>query len=140
MMSDMVRFGVSMSAGLLKSLDDLLGKIGYKTRSEAIRDMVRSRLVEQEWADTNREVVGTITLVYSHEVRELTETLTAMQHHYTGEIVSTTHIHLDEHNCLEVLIVRGRSKRVREIADRLISTRGVKHGQLTTTTTGTKLG
>jgi CopG family nickel-responsive transcriptional regulator len=138
--SDMARFGVSMSAGLLRSLDDLLKKIGYKTRSEAIRDMVRKRLVEQEWADTGREVVGTVTLVYSHEVRELTETLTALQHQYTAEIVSTTHIHLDEHNCLEVLIVRGRSRRVREIADRLISTRGVKHGQLTTTSTGKKLG
>jgi len=138
-MGDMVRFGVSMSADLLASLDDLLKKIGYRTRSEAIRDMVRSRLVEQEWTDTVREVVGTITLVYSHEVRELTEALTALQHHYTDEIVSTTHIHLDEHNCLEVLIVRGRSHRVREIADRLISTRGVKHGRLTTTTTGKKL-
>ena len=138
-MSDMVRFGVSMSADLLASLDDLLDKVGYRTRSEAIRDMVRSRLVELEWADTDREVVGTITLVYSHEVRELTETLTALQHHYTAEIVSTTHIHLDEHNCLEVLIVRGRSQRVREIADRLISTRGVKHGRLTTTTTGKKM-
>lgn len=139
-MSDMVRFGVSMSAGLLANLDDLLEKIGYTSRSEAIRDMVRSRLVEQEWADTGREVVGTITLVYSHEIRELTETLTALQHHYTAEIVSTTHIHLDAHNCLEVLIVRGRSRRVREIADRLISTRGVKHGRLTTTTTGKQMG
>jgi len=138
--SDMVRFGVSMSAGLLANLDDLLEKIGYTSRSEAIRDMVRSRLVEQEWADTGREVVGTITLVYSHEIRELTETLTALQHHYTAEIVSTTHIHLDAHNCLEVLIVRGRSRRVREIADRLISTRGVKHGRLTTTTTGKQMG
>jgi CopG family nickel-responsive transcriptional regulator len=138
-MADMVRFGVSISADLLASLDELLDKIGYRTRSEAIRDMVRSRLVEQEWTDTGREVVGTITLVYSHEVRELTETLTALQHQYTAEIVSATHIHLDEHNCLEVLIVRGRSRRVRRIADRLISTRGVKHGRLTTTTTGKKL-
>jgi CopG family nickel-responsive transcriptional regulator len=139
-MGDMVRFGVSMSAELLNSLDALLSKIGYKTRSEAIRDMVRSRLVEQEWADAGREVVGTITLVFNHEIRELTEVLTALQHQYTREIISASHIHLDEHNCLEVLIVRGRSQRIREIADRLISTRGVKHGQLTTTTMGNKLG
>ncbi len=138
-MGDMVRFGVSMSRELLESLDALLHKIGYSSRSEAIRDMVRSRLVEQQWEGMDQEVVGTITLVYSHEVRELTEMLTAMQHHYTGEIVSTTHIHLDEHNCLEVLIVRGKSSRVREIAERVISTRGVKHGKLTTTTTGQRL-
>ena len=139
-MGKMVRFGVSMSAELLENLDTLLAKIGYSSRSEAIRDMVRNRLVEQEWEGTEREVVGTITLVYSHEVRELTEMRTTLQHHYTGEIISTTHVHLDEHNCLEVLIVRGKSQRVREIAEKLISTRGVKHGKLTTATTGKKLG
>lgn len=139
-MADMVRFGVSMSAELLESLDALLAKIGYSSRSEAIRDMVRSRLVEEEWQETGQEVVGTVTLVYSHEVRELTEMLTSLQHHYTAEIVSTTHIHLDEHNCLEVLIVRGKNQRIREIAEKLISTRGVKHGKLTTTTTGKELG
>jgi len=139
-MSDMARFGVSMSADLLKSLDALLAKIGYSSRSEAIRDMVRSRLVEEEWEELGREVVGTITLVYSHEVRELTEMLTSLQHRYCHEIVSTTHVHLDEHNCLEVLIVRGKNRKIREIAEKLISTRGVKHGKLTTTTTGRKLG
>ena len=139
-MGDMVRFGVSMSAELLESLDALLAKIGYSSRSEAIRDMVRSRLVEEEWQQTGQEVVGTVTLVYSHEVRELTEMLPYLQHHYTAEIVSTTHIHLDEHNCLEVLIVRGKNQRIREIAEKLISTRGVKHGKLTTTTTGKELG
>ena len=139
-MGDMVRFGVSMSAELLESLDALLAKIGYSSRSEAIRDMVRSRLVEEEWQETGQEVVGTVTLVYSHEVRELTEMLTSLQHNYTAEIVSTTHIHLDEHNCLEVLIVRGKNQRIREIAEKLISTRGVKHGKLTTTTTGKELG
>ena len=139
-MSEMIRFGVSMSAGLLKSLDALLEKIGYGSRSEAIRDLVRSRLVEEEWEQTGREVVGTITLVYSHEVRELTEILTSLQHQYCQEIISTTHIHLDEHNCLEVLIVRGKNRKIKEIAEKLISTRGVKHGKLTTTTTGRELG
>ena len=139
-MGEMVRFGVSMSAELLKSLDALLAKIGYRSRSEAIRDMVRSRLVEGEWEETGQETVGTITLVYSHEVRELTEMLTSLQHHYCQEIISTTHVHLDEHNCLEVLIVKGKNRKIREIAEKLISTRGVKHGKLTTTTTGKKLG
>jgi CopG family nickel-responsive transcriptional regulator len=139
-MSKMVRFGVSMSAELLDSLDALLEKIGYSSRSEAIRDLVRSRLVEEEWEEVGREAVGTITLVYSHEVRELTEVLTSLQHQYCQEIISTTHIHLDPHNCLEVLIVRGQNRKIKEIAEKLISTRGVKHGKLTTTTTGKELG
>jgi CopG family nickel-responsive transcriptional regulator len=138
-MKEAVRFGVSMSSALLKSFDKLLAKMGYGSRSEAIRDMIRSRLVEEEWKAADSETVGTITLVYNHEVRELTENLTSFQHQYCKQIISTMHVHLDKHNCLEVLIVRGKTSEVKKISNRLISTRGVKHGKLTMTTMGKKL-
>lgn len=138
-MKKTTRFGVSMEQDLLRSFDELLDKIGYSSRSEAVRDLIRKKLVEEEWKDTNREVVGIITIVYEHEMRELTESLTSIQHRHYKQIVSTMHVHLDKHNCLEVLIVRGKSATIKEIAERLISTRGVKHGRLTTTTTGKKL-
>lgn len=138
-MKEAVRFGVSMSPTLLKSFDELLAKMSYGSRSEAIRDMIRSRLVEEEWKSVDRETVGTITLVYNHEVRELTEILTSLQHQYCEQIISTMHVHLDKHNCLEVLIVKGKTGEIKKVADRLISTRGVKHGKLTMTTMGKKL-
>ena len=138
-MGKLVRFGVSMDSDLLGRFDDLLRRMGYGSRSEAIRDTIRERLVEQEWQEADGETVGTITIVYSHEGRELTRILTSLQHKYLKQIVSTMHIHLDEHNCLEVLVVRGRSKEIKNIAEKLISTKGVKHGKLTTTTTGKKL-
>jgi len=138
-MSDAVRFGVSMNQSLLKVFDELIAKIGYTNRSEAIRDLIRERLVQQEWQATDQKTVGTITLVYSHEVHELTETLTALQHKYHKQIISTMHIHLDKHNCLEVLIVRGKGNVIKKIADKLQSTKGVKHGKLITTTTGQKV-
>lgn len=138
-MKKTTRFGISMEQNLLRDFDKLLEKIGYSSRSEAIRDLIRERLVEEEWKDTNREVVGVITLVYDHKIRELTESLTDIQHHCYKQIISTMHIHLDHNNCLEVLIVRGKSVKIKEVAERLISTRGVKHGRLTTTTTGKEL-
>ena len=138
-MVDAVRFGVSMSKNLLKTFDQLIKTMGYRNRSEAIRDLIRERLVKQEWQLINKETVGTITLVYSHDIHELTEVLTTLQHKYHKQIVSTMHIHLDKHNCLEVLVVKGKGKEIRKIADRLLSTKGVKHGRLTTTTTGRKL-
>ncbi len=138
-MKDAVRFGVSMSEDLLKSFDGLIKDMGYRNRSEAIRDLIRERLVKQEWQFTDKETVGSITLVYSHDVGELTEVLTAMQHKYHRHILSTMHIHLDKHNCLEVLVVKGKGKEIKKIADRLLSTKGVKHGKLTTTTTGQRI-
>ncbi len=138
-MIDAVRFGVSMSKELLKNFDRLIKEMGYRNRSEAIRDLIRERLVQHEWQLTDQETVGTITIVYSHDVHELTEILTALQHKYHRQIISTMHIHLDRHNCLEVLVVRGRGNEIKKIADRLLSTKGVKHGKLTTTTTGRSL-
>jgi len=138
-MSELTRFGVSIDSQLIKKFDALVARKGYATRSEAIRDMIRDSLVEQEWEAEDRETVGTITIVYNHHTRELEHALTDMQHKSFHQIVSTLHVHLDAHNCLEVLVVKGLSREIRKIADRLIGTRGVKHGKLTTTTTGKEL-
>jgi CopG family nickel-responsive transcriptional regulator len=138
-MSGLTRFGVSIDSTLIKKFDALIRRKGYTTRSEAIRDMIRDGLVEQEWETENRETVGTITIVYNHHTRELEHALTDMQHKSFHQIVSTLHVHLDAHNCLEVMIVKGKSQEIKKIADRLIGTRGVKHGKLTMTTTGKEL-
>lgn len=130
------RFGISLDGGLLGRFDRLLAKKGYSNRSEAIRDLIRDALVKEEWEAGTAETAGTITLVYSHDTRELQDTLTDLQHRYHSQIVSTMHIHLDSHNCLEVLVVRGKGRDLKKIADRLIGTRGVKHGKLTLATTG----
>lgn len=133
------RFGISLEKALIEGFDNLIKKKGYSNRSEAIRDLIRDSLVMEEWEAGNVETVGTITLVYSHHTRELADTLTDLQHHYHTAIISAMHIHLDEHNCLEVLVVKGKGKDIRKISDRLIGTKGVKHGKLTVTTTGKHL-
>ena len=134
-----VRFGVSMSPKLLERFDDSIVRKGYANRSEAIRDLIRESLVEMEWETGDEEVVGTITIIYSHTMRELADKLTDFQHQAHHTIISTLHVHLDEHNCLEVMVVRGKSNLIREISERLISTKGVKHGKLTMTSVGDKL-
>jgi CopG family nickel-responsive transcriptional regulator len=133
------RFGVSMSRELLADFDRWIAEMGYQNRSEAIRKLIRERFVQREWESSKEEIVATITMVYSHEVRELTERLTEIQHKYCRQVISTMHIHLDGHNCLEILAIRGRAPAVKSIADRLLSTKGIKHGRLTTTSTGKKL-
>ena len=138
-MSKLTRFGVSIDGELIKKFDALINKKGYATRSEAIRDMIRDMLVEQEWESGKQETVGTITIVYNHHTRELEHALTDMQHKSFHQIVSTLHVHLDAHNCLEVMIVRGKSHEIKDIADRLIGAKGVKHGKLVMTTTGKEL-
>ncbi len=138
-MSGIARFGVSIDSQLIKKFDARIERKGYATRSEAIRDMIRDSLVEQEWESHDRETVATITIVYNHHTRELEHALTDLQHKSYRQIVSTLHVHLDAHNCLEVLVVKGKSHEIRKIADRLIGTKGVKHGKLTATTTGKEL-
>lgn len=135
-MATLERFGVSMEEELLARFDELVTVRGYTSRSEAIRDLVRQELVKEEWADPATEVVGTLTIVYEHHEHELANVLAELQHQYHESIICSTHVHLDAHNCLEVIIVRGRSSRVKYIANTLISTRGVKHGQLVSSTTG----
>lgn len=138
-MGKVERFSVSIERELLAMFDRFLKASGYPTRSEGIRDLIREKLVEDEWRDPKAHAVGVITIVYDHHRRELPEKLTELQHNFLREIVSTTHIHLDRHNCLEVIIVRGKSRRISRIADQLIGTKGVKHGRFVTTTTGKTL-
>jgi len=138
-MAGVSRFGVSIPRELVRAFDTRIRRKGYRTRSEAIRDIMRDYLVSGEWERGRGQVVGTVTIVYDHATRELSRALTDLQHRFHGAIACTTHVHLDEHNCLEVIVVKGRADQVRAIADRLISTRGVKHGKLVCTTTGGKL-
>lgn len=138
-MNEIIRFGVSLTDNLLKKFDRLIERKGYTNRSEAIRDLIRDSLVQEEWNAGAEETLGTITLVYNHHTRVLADVLTHLQHRYYQAILSTTHIHLDEHNCLEVLIVRGKGEEIKKISDRLIGTKGVKHGKLSLTTTGKDL-
>ncbi len=133
------RFGISLDSSLLKNFDSSISKKGYANRSEAIRDLIRDDLVKEEWNDGSKETVGTITIVYSHDTRELLSILTDIQHEFHNSVMSSTHVHLDSHNCLEVLIVKGKGKDIKRIADRLIGTKGVKHGKLSLTTTGRHL-
>jgi len=139
MKREIVRFGVSMEKGLLENFDRFISKKGYGNRSEAVRDLIRDFLVEEEWSIQREEMAGTITLVYNHHTRGLSDTLTSLQHQYHHLIISTMHIHLDKDNCLEVLVVKGRADKIKMVADQLISTRGVKHGKLTISTTGKEL-
>jgi CopG family transcriptional regulator, nickel-responsive regulator len=138
-MGQITRFGISMDDKLLSQFDEYISDHGYSSRSEAIRDLVRERLVKEEWTKETAETVGTITLVYNHHQRELTEKLNEQQHHWHSQILSTLHVHLDAHNCLEVLAVRGKPDVLRKISDQLISAKGVKHGKLVMTSTGKNL-
>lgn len=138
-MSKVTRFGVSLESQLLNQFDSLLKKTGYKNRSEAIRDMIRGLLVKKEWEEEDKEVIGILSLVFNHEKRELTEIINHIQHQNIGAIVSSTHIHLDSHNCLEVIILRGKSSVIKKISNQIQSTRNVKHAELIRTTIGKDL-
>jgi CopG family nickel-responsive transcriptional regulator len=137
-MSEITRFGVSLPNSLLTNFDHLIQQKGYPNRSEAIRDLIRDRLVKREW-ESNKETVGTITIVYNHHTRELSKVLTNLQHEFYKAIISALHVHLDHHNCLEVLVVKARGNELKKMSDRLIGTKGVKHGNLSLTTTGKNL-
>lgn len=130
---------MAIDAKLLERFDRLISKRGYTNRSEAFRDLIRDELVEHAWESPDSPVVGTVTLVYDHHVRQLGEKLTEMQHEHHRSILSTLHVHLDHDHCLEVLVVKGRAAEVRQIADAIISTKGVKHGRLTITSSGAEL-
>ncbi len=140
-MSEVVRFGVSTDERLLEKFDELIDRKGYVNRSEAVRDLIRNALVEDEWESggDSAESVGTVTLVYDHHSSDLSDKLTQHQHSHHEEIVSTLHIHLDAHNCLEVVVLRGCTQAIKQIADGLIGTKGVKHGKFVATTTGSGL-
>lgn len=134
----LVRFSVSIDQELVEAFDSLVEAQGYANRSEAIRDAMRSRLVRQEW-EKGDEVAGVITLLYDHHRHGVSEALTEIQHHALAEVISATHVHVDEDNCLEFVAVRGEARAIEKLADRMISLKGVKHGALTATSTGKKL-
>ena len=134
-METVTRFSVSLDKQLLR----MCREKGYDNRSLAIADMVRAQLVEHHHQFADQEIAGTITLVYDHHKPHLMELLTDIQHDHGELIIATLHVHLDHHNCLEVLAVRGRAGEIKAVADRLVAAKGVKHGRLTITTTGQDL-
>jgi CopG family nickel-responsive transcriptional regulator len=138
-MSGLTRFGVSLDETLLAKFDRVIARKGYTNRSEAIRDLIRDNLVREQWDVGTEQAVGTITLVYSHDVPDLGDRLTDLQHAHFRSIVSALHVHLDPHHCLEVLVLRGKAKDLKAIADRLIGTRGVRHGTFSATAEGRAL-
>ena len=138
-MGNTIRFGVSLDSELLERFDALCDQRGYETRSEAIRDLLRSTLVEQEWEDSGKDIAATLTLVYDHHKSDLAQKVTNAQHDAHHLIITTLHVHLDHHNCLEVLVLKGPGQEVRGLAERLIATKGVMFGKLSLATTGADL-
>lgn len=132
------RFGVSMEQEFLSRFDGYMRRKGYKNRSEAIRDLIRSVFVAQEWQE-NEKVAGALLVVYDHHRRDLVENLLGIQHDAQEYVVSTQHIHLDHHNCLEIIVVRGRARRIQDLYDRIQALKGIKHASLSMATTGRKI-
>ena len=136
-MPEVVRFGISIDERLLEKFDKHIDDKGYSNRSEAVRDLIRAALVEEQWEnDDQEELVGTVSLVYDHHTRELSDKLTEHQHSHHRNIISALHVHLDKHHCLEVVVIKGKAGEIKRLADELIGTKGVKHGKLMTSTTG----
>jgi CopG family nickel-responsive transcriptional regulator len=137
-MHHLSRFGVSLEEDLLSAFDQSITGLGYQNRSEAIRDLIRDHLIQKKVGKGDEEVVGVITLLYDHRTHHLSDLLAEMQHKATVAVNASLHIHLDAHNCLEVIVVRGTANKVHEVAGKLIATRGVQNGRLITTTTEIK--
>jgi CopG family nickel-responsive transcriptional regulator len=135
------RIGVSLENDLLEPFDELIAQKGYATRSEAIRDLIRDALVQRQWseASSRQEQVAVVTLVYDHDSSSLAQKLAHIQHENHKAVVSALHVHMDEHNCLEVLVLRGRAREVLRMGEGLISTKGVKYGKVVPATTGQAL-
>jgi len=125
-----VRFSVSMEPELLARFDEYLAGAGYPGRSKALRDLVRGRLAEQQLNSPRAAAVGVLSFIYNHDSAGLARRLMHLEHEHHAEVISTVHVHLDHHSCLEVLIMRGRADRLRALADRLSATRGVRQGRL----------
>lgn len=137
-MSELVRFGVSLEKSLLERFDDLIREKQYTNRSEAIRDLIRRELVQQEWQG-GQDVAGAVTLIYDHHKRDILRMVTDLQHDFQGVIISTQHIHLDHHNCLEIVAARGKAEDVRRLADALRAIKGVRHATLSMSSTGREI-
>ncbi len=135
-----MRVGISLPENLLNKFDEIILQRGYSSRSEGVRDAIRSYIVNFEWmSDVQGERVGVITIVYAHSQRGLEDNLTDIQHDFGGIIQSSLHVHLDHENCLEVVVLRGEGQDVRKAAERMMSLKGVKHVKLTTTSLGKEL-
>jgi len=134
----LTRFGVSIEKELSNKFDKLIKQEGYSNRSEAIRDLVREKLVKKEWLG-KKEVAGTINLVYDHHKRDLLNSLVDIQHDFHHLIIANQHVHIDHNNCLEVIVVKGKPKEVEELASKIKSIKGVKFAQLNAATTGKQL-
>ena len=132
-MEKITRFGVSIEPDLLKKFDKIIKKKGYANRSEAIRDIVRKNLILEENKDLNAEAIGTLTMIYDHRTGNLTNRLLELQHDHHSEILTTTHIHIDHHNCLEVLVLKGKTGNMQKLADNIKALKGIKHGELVIT-------
>ncbi len=132
-MEKITRFGVSIEPDLLKKFDKSIKKKGYENRSEAIRDIIRENLIAEKTEDPNSEVIGTLTMIYDHHAGNLTNRLLDLQHHHHKEILTTTHIHVDHDNCLEVLVLKGKTRNIQKLADNIKSLKGIKHGELVIT-------
>lgn len=132
-MPKVIRFGVSLEDDLLRSFDRSIAEMGYANRSEAIRDLIRDHLIQKKVAKGEGEIVGVVTLVYDHRTHRLGDTLADMQHKAQVAVNASLHIHLDVHNCLEVIVIRGDGGKVHEVAGKLIATKGVQNGKLVTT-------
>ncbi len=137
-MTDLVRLSFSLEKPLLKRLERLVKLHRYANRSEYLRDLIRSRLVDQEW-ERNQEALGTVTLIYNHQARHLSDAILDLQHRHHGAVLATTHLHLDEHICAEMIMIKGRAGRIREISDALSQQKGVLHSTLAMSSTGKKL-
>lgn len=129
------RVGVAFEPELLRKFDDMIKGMGYASRSEAVRDVVRKAIIESEINAEKGDVMGTITIIYDHRAGNVTDRLLRLQHHHQSEIISTTHIHASRRMCLEVIVVRGKAEDVKNLAGRLRATKGVKHGKLVMTKT-----
>ena len=135
---ELIRYGISLPEVLSKKFDRLIKRKKYSNRSEAIRDLIRQALVEEE-INSNVEVVAVVNLLYNHHKRELSERLTELQHQHHHLVLSSMHVHLDTHNCLETIVMQGMSREIKKLADLLIASKGVKHGQVSLTSTGKNL-
>ncbi|WP_457568726.1 nickel-responsive transcriptional regulator NikR [Desulfurobacterium sp.] len=131
-MAGIVRFGISIDGKLLERFDEFIEKKGYVSRSEAVRDLIRNALIEESVGE-DREVFGTITIVFDHHQKELEDKLTDLEHQHLNNIISSLHVHIDHHHCMETIVVKGKASEIRELADRIISQKGVKHGKLVVT-------
>ncbi|HOW35376.1 MAG TPA: nickel-responsive transcriptional regulator NikR [Candidatus Omnitrophota bacterium] len=134
-MAKLIRFGVSFEKELFTHFDRRIKEKGYTNRSEAIRDLIRNDLVDAEW-QSGKEVAGAITLVYDHHHRDLLNRLMDIQHDYHANILSTQHVHLDHHNCLEVVVAKGDPQGVQDLYGKLKSLKGVKHASIAMSTMG----